>query len=115
MNDIRSFNQLGGIPPDVIDMIETSNPLRDRADEVTDGPELSAPVWLKSSNYVSAVERSAKVDANGLCSMWGFWRKSDSLSLYLHGFLMVTSLSSKDAAWNEILFLYNLLECEMKA
>lgn len=33
MNDIRSYNELGGIPPDVIDMIESSNPLRDQAVE----------------------------------------------------------------------------------
>ena len=84
----------------------------DEADEMTDGPELSAPVWLRDNKYTSAVEKSAKVDAEGLCEMWQSWRKSDALPLYLHGFLIVSSLRGCDAAWGEIKFLYDMLESE---
>jgi len=81
-------------------------------DQFTDGPELEAPVWLKSDHCISAVEKSAKVDAWGLCRVWGAWRDSSKLSLMLHGFLMITSLRTYDAAWNEIEFLVRMIEEE---
>ncbi len=79
-----------------------------------DGPVLTSPVWIKTDDYKSAVEMSAKVDADGLCKLWEVWRKSDCLPLYLHGFLMVSSLRGCDAAWREINFLYDLIEAEQE-
>lgn len=78
----------------------------------TDGPELERPVWIKTADCMSAVELSAKVDPEGLCNMWKLWRKSADLPLFLHGFLMITSLRGCDAAWREIQFLYDMLESE---
>lgn len=89
--------------------------LLDAADEMTDGPELDAPVWIKSEHYISAVERSAKVNAISLGVLWGTYRDSNELPLYLHGFLMITGLRNCDAAWREIKFLYDMLENEEEA
>ena len=75
-----------------------------------DGPELVAPVWIKSEQC--AVERSAKADAAGLCRVWASWRESHDLLLMLHGFLMITGLRDCDAAWREIDFLVDMLNAE---
>jgi hypothetical protein len=78
----------------------------------TDGPQLSAPVWIKTKDCMSAVELSAKVDADGLCRVWASWRESHDLLLMLHGFLMITGLRDCDAAWREIDFLVDMLNAE---
>lgn len=84
-------------------------------DQFADGPELEAPVWLKSAQYISAVEKSAKVDEWGLCRVWGHWRDSGDLRMMLHGFLMITSLRTFDAAWIEIDLLREMIEEEVAA
>lgn len=100
--------------------METSTPCYTKSDEFryeaddqfTDGPELEAPVWIKSAQYISAVEKSAKADEWGLCRVWAHWRDSEDLPKILHGFLMITSLRTFDAAWGEIEFLVKMLETE---
>lgn len=100
--------------------METSIPCYTKSDEFryeaddqfTDGPELEAPVWTKSAQCISAVEKSAKADEWGLCRVWSTWRDSEDLPKILHGFLMITSLRTFDAAWHEIEFLVRMLETE---